>query len=874
MAKPPDVRVRLSAEGVDEVVKAFEKVSKEAGHAKHEVGLLGEMGEQLKELLPILTLAVAVDKMIELGKSAFESAEQLGKLSQKTGASVETLSVLSLAATQAHISQDDLSTSLQRLIRSMSDASAGAAKPASAFKQLGISMKEVRNTDAGEMFVKIANKLDGLDSATRKAALSQELFSRGGANMLPLLQEIAGKGFEEVRAKAERFGVYLDTDMIAAVKHADDALGDMQAMTRGVATQFEVGAAPGIANAIDEIVEQVSGSKTINGFRTLGEYAGNAAKAIALGFTVAGQTVATVIALIEEQTARGKAVLQGFVQGGIVGAATALVEAPAGDSSRMKAIVDNYLKSIKQSAKDLFGADSKKREANLGNRGGVGDTTDLTALHNARIAFLKAAADNELALQKTRNKLAEDENKRTYEDGLQSLESYYTRREQLTAAQADNELANLRQKLKLSEDEETASNEAEIKKQEQIAQLKAQIQERELQKIGELKALQFERANAERQHNIDMLGIEQQLANAEGNRFRAALLALDQEIAKTDELLRKQGVGEADREAHLKKIREQGQARIQVGQSSQDASIALDDLSLAQREIQRKADRGEISQIAAKGQIIQLQREELQHLREIGAEMTANADKANDKEAIQAAKDYNAQLDDMEAHLHRVGNAAAELADQIATQFRDSITASLTDAITSAKSFGDAWKDIGKAFEQIIARMIAQVISFYLVLLLLKAINPDAADALEAQGPFGQGFAEGGYTGDIPANKAAGVVHGKEFVFTAAATRKWGRPLLEAMNKAAFPGWSALASGGYAGGGYVEPSGGAGAAVEINVINGTGQPVQQSQRTGGDGKQIIDIVIGAVAQDIAQGGKVAQTIQRTYSVGRSGVKIG
>lgn len=45
------------------------------------------------------------------------------------------------------------------------------------------------------------------------------------------------------------------------------------------------------------------------------------------------------------------------------------------------------------------------------------------------------------------------------------------------------------------------------------------------------------------------------------------------------------------------------------------------------------------------------------------------------------------------------------------------------------------------------------------------------------------GYMLGGYTGDLPTNSVAGVVHGQEYVMTAAATRRIGVSNLEAMNR-------------------------------------------------------------------------------------------
>jgi hypothetical protein len=112
-------------------------------------------------------------------------------------------------------------------------------------------------------------------------------------------------------------------------------------------------------------------------------------------------------------------------------------------------------------------------------------------------------------------------------------------------------------------------------------------------------------------------------------------------------------------------------------------------------------------------------------------------------------------------------------------------------------------------------------------------------------------------------------VHGQEYVFTAAATRKWGLPMLEAMNAGTV---GSIATGSsYASVSGAAGSDGSGPLVEVNIQNGSGQPVSQTQRTGSNGQSVIDIVIGQVASDIASGGKVGQTIQSTFSVSRKGV---
>jgi lambda family phage tail tape measure protein len=58
------------------------------------------------------------------------------------------------------------------------------------------------------------------------------------------------------------------------------------------------------------------------------------------------------------------------------------------------------------------------------------------------------------------------------------------------------------------------------------------------------------------------------------------------------------------------------------------------------------------------------------------------------------------------------------------------------------------------------------------------------------------GFMSGGYSGDIPTNQIAGVVHGQEFIFDAAATSRIGPENLEAMRRGEYRPSSVQSSSG------------------------------------------------------------------------------
>jgi hypothetical protein len=148
---------------------------------------------------------------------------------------------------------------------------------------------------------------------------------------------------------------------------------------------------------------------------------------------------------------------------------------------------------------------------------------------------------------------------------------------------------------------------------------------------------------------------------------------------------------------------------------------------------------------------------------------------------------------------------------------------------------------------------------------------------------------DGGYTANVGKNNVAGVVHGGEWVATADQTAKY-RPLFDmimagtldqAMATPTVVPRSAMAQlpADYAksvsdSGGVTGVGGSDAPAPVVQVINTTGQPSKQTQKSNPGGQSITQIIIGAVATDIASGGQVGQAMQSSYGLSRSGVKRG
>jgi hypothetical protein len=129
--------------------------------------------------------------------------------------------------------------------------------------------------------------------------------------------------------------------------------------------------------------------------------------------------------------------------------------------------------------------------------------------------------------------------------------------------------------------------------------------------------------------------------------------------------------------------------------------------------------------------------------------------------------------------------------------------------------------DAAEAFYNAISRIADQLLSMALNMAIQQFMKSMFAGPMGGL-PMGPGlYASGGYTGDIPAQAPAGIVHGREFVVNAAATQKH-RALLESINRG-LPG--------YASGGFVLPS--------MPSMRGSQAPASQSAAASVDARTTV-----------------------------------
>lgn len=240
---------------------------------------------------------VGLEKAIEGAASALVStiqkgladAQELSKMSESTGFSIEQMSRLKYAADIAGVSTDQLKASLQTLSGGISDLAAGAVTSASdALRAMGIAAKNSDGSikSSGQVLSEVADKFATYRDGANKAKLAQDLFGAGGEGMISLLNK-GSAGLAELGDEASRYGLVLDNQTKQAVLSFNTSLAKMDAIKNGLVTTIVAKLAPALSSIASAMLAVREKSNLVS---TVADLIGEKMKYLA----AAGLTVVTV----------------------------------------------------------------------------------------------------------------------------------------------------------------------------------------------------------------------------------------------------------------------------------------------------------------------------------------------------------------------------------------------------------------------------------------------------------------------------------------------------------------------------------------------------------------------------------------------------
>ena len=778
---------------------------------RNNLGRLGDETRRVQGLLAGLGVSLTLGAFAALVKGAIDSADELNKLSQKIGISVEALSTLQFAAQLSDVGLQSLQMGLKKLSENATEASADLGEGAQTFAALGVGVKDaagnLKATD--DLLLEIADRFASFEDGATKTAMAVKLFGKSGMDMIPFLNQ-GSSGIRALMQEAERLGLKLSTETAQAAEAFNDNLTALKASSSGLGISLATELLAPLRVATDAIRE---GQGEATGFAAI---LGGALKTTLEAILVLGVNVAYVFksmgteigGMAAQLTALARLDIRGF---------KAIGEAMREDAAKARAEVDALSARILNppQVRPAGPAPTTPTAENTGAateemqrmacvlsggewRGGRCVKKGAEAKDNsaARLAVLKAQADAEFRLLKIgldQQKAALD---RALDDRLVSIRDYYAQRTRLEQAAIDEDISRKTQ-------ERNAQQQMARGGKDEATRLRAMAEVKKLD--GEIAVLAQQRgeievanahaaADAERQLANELARVRDRLAEvSSGTGGDSTRARLQREYQPLIEQL--QRMGDTAGTQDVARLIDVESDLAELARFERQYQTATERLSLRGRELQVQKEAGLITETQMRQTLLGLQAETAREVEALIPKMEQLAQSTGSEEAVNRVARLKIEI----ASLKTVTD---EVAVRINGDTQNAFATMFEQIGSGAKSAKDAFADFARSVLASINRIASQKLAES----LFGAIGGGGGS-----GGFGafisglfKGFATGGLvsgpgtsTSDsIPARLSAG-----EYVLRAEAVRRVGVDFLHALNGGlSAPRWSgprlAFADGG------------------------------------------------------------------------------
>jgi hypothetical protein len=332
----------------------------------------GIVGNSMKSIERSIGQAKAVLGSFGIGLSAFglerliagglETADSMGKLAQKTGVSIESLSQMRIAADLAGVNIETLAKGMEKISQSAAMASSGVSNQKKTFDALGISTLDAagKMKNADELMREVADRFAGINDGAGKTAAAMALFGKAGAEMIPMLNR-GGDELDRMAKLSDKLGLTLNGQTTEAAERVNDNFTTMGLALKGAGMAILDRMLPSLVSMTNAMVDAVSNGTAL---KTMADDLVMAAKVMASGFMTAdfvlksfGDTIGAVIAAGNEA-----------LHGNFSGAAAALKSTQDDAKARTQEFVDSISKMWDDTAKAQDNVQNKvgvKKDFNL-----------------------------------------------------------------------------------------------------------------------------------------------------------------------------------------------------------------------------------------------------------------------------------------------------------------------------------------------------------------------------------------------------------------------------------------------------------------------------------------------------------------------------
>ncbi|MBV2187154.1 MAG: hypothetical protein KUL88_21750, partial [Rhizobium sp.] len=790
-------RAQLLITAVDQTRSAFDSI-------RGNLSKLGDESNRVKGMLAGLGVSLSVAGFATMIKSAIDAADQLNKLSQKIGISVEALSTLRFAAQLSDVSLETLQKGIKGLSQNITEANTGIGDGAQVFDALGISVRNadgsMKSTEA--VLLQVADVFANLEDGAVKTALAVKLFGKSGMDMIPFLNQGAA-GITQLTAEAERLGLKLTTETARSAEAFNDNLTALKASSSSLGIALARDFLPELTNITNAMREAANEAGTL---KALWVGLGGVGNLIFNGTEIkrARDEVARIQELVDSTRKKvdtGKAPVPfmpfdvKFNDGAMATLRKNLTQWEqelAGAKQRLDALTSpkrpeektptgKPTEDMQRIACVVSGGQWVNGKCEKKSAGGAEkDTT------GAQLAVVKAQAEAEFKVLKEGLDLQKTALDRALDDRLVSIRDYYGRKTQIEQQAIDQELAAKQQEL-------TAQSAIAVGGKDEAQRLRAKAEVKKLE--GEITVLNMKRgevevanahaaAKAEKELADELARVRDRLAEIRGGTGGDVTIArLEREYQPLIEKLNR--MGDTTGAADVGRLINVETDLAELAKLERQYGVVTERMAIRERELQVQKDAGMLTESQMRRGVLELHQQTAAEVDGLIPKMQELAASTGSEEAINRVARLKVEVAGLKTE-----------ADDVATRINGDVEnafATMFEQIGSgAKSAKDAFADFARSVISAINRIAAQKIAEELFGGMSKGGGGGLGGLISGLFQWA-GFASGGYvtgpgttTSDsIPARLSAG-----EYVLRAEAVRRVGVEFLHALNGGlAAPRW-------------------------------------------------------------------------------------
>lgn len=207
-----------------------------------------------------LALTAAFTGIAVAVKKAFSSVvgfgDNLDKMSQRIGVSVESLSRLNVIAQLSGTSLEQMEGSITKMNKALGSATQEGGNAAKVFEQLGLSATELANSNTDEAFLSILSSLSKIGNTSQRTSAAMEIFGKSATQLFPLINSGA-KTVDELNAEMNKLGVTMTGEEAKALADFKDATTKIQAALGGLTQHILTALAPSLTSLCNFIKDTI-----------------------------------------------------------------------------------------------------------------------------------------------------------------------------------------------------------------------------------------------------------------------------------------------------------------------------------------------------------------------------------------------------------------------------------------------------------------------------------------------------------------------------------------------------------------------------------------------------------------------------------------